>query len=313
MIETVSTKLPYVRNAAELPGPLPTLSEIHNSQEPQLSPRRSGWSSPGGMIVVRGIYVVKYGQWGVTEYEGNALLFIEKHLQIGAPRLYAMYQDEPSGCFYLIMECIPGVNLESIWPHLSNESKSSVAMQLKDMFDQMRALEPPKNFIGGIDGGTLRDAPFNMVDADPRVNGPFQSSGEVGLALGLASQNIMEEIGRPEWLPDFFTQHLSVALKDHEAKFTHGDLHMRNVMVEKVFKNSSSGNAELNERDEYRVRGIVDWESAGWYPAYWEYASALARAHEESDWPEHVGNMMKPYPLELSMIFLVFQYLQLIY
>ncbi|SPJ79053.1 uncharacterized protein FTOL_07444 [Fusarium torulosum] len=317
MNKTVSTKLPYVRNAAELPGPLPTLSEIHNSPESQLSPRRNDLSSPGGVIVVRGTYVVKFGQ-RVTEYEGNALLFIEKHLQIGAPRLYAMYRDEVSGCFYLIMEYIQGVNLESIWPYLSNKSKSSVAMQLKDMFDQMRALKPPDNFIGGIDAGTLRDTPFKTVDPDPRVNGPFKSSEEVGLALALASRDFMEETGRPGWLPRFFTQHLSVALKDHEAKFTHGDLHMRNVVVEKVFENSSSGNAELNEwkseqYHEYRVRSIVDWESAGWYPAYWEYTSALARAHQESDWPEHVGNMMKPYPLELSMIFLVFQYLQLIY
>lgn len=317
MIEHISVKLPYVRDAAELPGPLPTLSEIHNSQEPQLSPRRSYESYPGGMIVVRGTYVVKYGQ-RVTEYEGNALLFIEKHLRIGAPRLYAMYRDEPSGYTYLIMEYIPGVNLESVWPHLSDESKSSVTMQLKDMFDQMRALEPPKDFIGGIDGGTLRDAPFSMVDADPRVNGPFKSSEEAGLALALATQNYMENTGRPEWLPPFFTQHLSVALKDHEAKFTHGDIHMRNIMVEKVLSNSSPGNAELNEREseqhhEYRVRGIVDWESAGWYPAYWEYASALVRGHEETDWPEYVGKTMKPYPLEMSMIFLIFKYLQLIY
>jgi hypothetical protein len=317
MIETVSTKLPYVRNAAELPGPLPTLSEIHNLPQSQLSPRRNDLLSPGGVIVVRSTYVVKFGQ-RVTEYEGNALLFIEKHLQIGAPRLYAMYRDKASGCFYLIMEYIQGVNLESVWPYLSKGSKSSVAMQLKDMFDQMRALKPPDNFIGGIDAGMLRGSPFQTMDPDSRINGPFKSSEEVGLALALASRNEMEETGRPGWLPHFFTQHLSIALNDHEAKFTHGDLHMRNVMVEKVFQNSSSGNAELNEWEseqyhEYRVRGIVDWESAGWYPAYWEYTSALARPHQESDWPEHVGKMMKPYPLELSMIFLVYQYLQLIY
>jgi hypothetical protein len=317
MIELASKKLSYVRNAAELPGPLPTLSEIHSSPESQLSPRRNGLSSPGGVSVVRGIYVVKYGK-RVTEYEGHALLFIEKHLQIGAPRLYAMYQDKASGCFYLIMEYIQGVNLGSIWPSLSEESKLSVTMQLKGMFDQMRSLKPPNNFIGGIDGGTLRDTPFKTVDPDPRINGPFKSSEEVGLALALASRNFWEETGQPGWLPHFFTQHLGAALKDHEAKFTHGDLHMRNVMVEKALENCSSGNAELTEGEteqyhEYRVRGIVDWESAGWYPAFWEYTSALARAHEERDWPEHVGEMMKSYPLELSMIFLVFQDLQLIY
>ncbi|KAJ4317812.1 hypothetical protein N0V84_007174 [Fusarium piperis] len=130
-------------------------------------------------------------------------------------------------------------------------------MQLKDMFDQMRSLKPPDNFIGGIDGGTLRDTPFKTADPDPRVNGPFKSSEEVGLALALASRNFWEEAGRPGWLPRFFTQHLGAALKDHEAKFTHGDLHMRNILVERMDGNSSSGNAELNggeteQHQEYR-------------------------------------------------------------
>ncbi|KAF4446833.1 phosphotransferase enzyme family protein [Fusarium austroafricanum] len=317
MFGHVSAKLPYFRNAAELPGPLPTLSEIHNSPEPQLSPRRTGLSSPGGVTVIRGIYVVKYGK-RVTEYEGNALIFVEKHLRIGAPRLCAMFRDEPSGCLYLIMEYIQGVNLESIWSTLSVESKSSITMQLKDMFDQMRTLEPPKNFIGGIDAGALRDTPFQTMEPDPRINGPFQSSEEVGMALALASRNFWEETGRTTWLPRFFTQHLGAALKDHQASFTHGDLRMRNIVVEKVLETSSPENSDVNEGGakqhyEYRVRGIVDWESAGWYPAYWEYTSALARAHQESDWPERVGEMMKPYPLELSMIFLVFQDLQVIY
>lgn len=317
MIETLSVKLPYVRNAAEVPGPLPTLSEIHNSTDSQLSPKRSCASSPGGVTVIRGIYVVKYGK-RVTEYEGNVLLFVENHLQIGAPRLYAMYRDEPSGCFYLIMDYIPGVNLQSIWPSLSNESKLSVTMQLKDMFDQIRSLKPPNNFIGGIDGGILRDTPFLTMDPDTRINGPFKSSEEVGSALALASRKFWEEIGRPAWLPQFFTQHLGAALKDHEAKFTQTDLHMRNIVVEKVLKEDSTEDTERNggeteQHHEYLVRAIGDWESAGWYPAYWEYASTLARAHQETDWPEHVGKMMKPYPLELSMIWLVFKDLQVVY
>ncbi|CAG7559102.1 unnamed protein product [Fusarium equiseti] len=319
MSESIPTKFLYVRDAAELPGPLPTLSEIHNSPDSQLSPRRTSVSSLGGVAVVSGIYFVKYGE-NVTEYEGNALLFVEKHLQIGAPRLYAMYRDETSGCFYLIMEYIQGVNLESIWSTLFTESKVSVAMQLKDVFDQMRSLKPPDNFIGGIDGGILRDSPFETEDPDPRINGPFKSSDEVGQALALALQSFWEENGRGHsvWLPRFFTQQLGTALKDHPARFTHTDLHMRNVVVERVLKPSMSGNAEVDgeeaEQDyEYRVKGLVDWESAGWYPAYWEYASALARGHEQNDWPDYVGKMLQPYPLELSMIFLVLQDLQLMY
>lgn len=82
-------KLPYFRAAAELPGPLPTLDEIRDASKSELSPRRSAWGDGGGMCLVRGVYVVKFGAT-VTENEGNALLFVEKYLNISAPRLYAM-------------------------------------------------------------------------------------------------------------------------------------------------------------------------------------------------------------------------------
>ncbi|KAF5002440.1 hypothetical protein FGRMN_452 [Fusarium graminum] len=307
------TELPYFRTATELPGPLPTLSEIHNSPS-HLSPRRCGLSPPGGVSVIRNIYVVKYGKT-VTEYEGNVLLFIEKHIQIAAPRLYAMYRDEPSGTFYLIMEYIPGVNLESMWPLLSTESKASITMQLEGIFDEIGSLKPPDDFIGGIDGGSLRTPAFQTDDPDPRINGPFKYSEQVGMALGLASQRFWEESDRSVWLPRFFTQHLGAALTAYEARLTHADLHMRNIMVEKVLRKSDSeiDKEQAEQGYEYRVRSIVDWESAGWYPAFWEYASALARPHEEADWPECVGHMIEPYHLELTMIFLVFQDLQLIY
>ena len=40
----------------------------------------------------------------------------------------------------------------------------------------------------------------------------------------------------------------------HEIVFTHGDLNLRNVMVQNG-----------------RISGIIDWENAGWFPDYWEY------------------------------------------
>ncbi|KAG6286903.1 hypothetical protein E4U45_008284, partial [Claviceps purpurea] len=39
--------------------------------------------------------------------------------------------------------------------------------------------------------------------------------------------------------------------------FTHGDLNMRNIMM-------YNG----------RLSGIIDWETCGWYPDYWDYTKA---------------------------------------
>lgn len=307
-------KLPYFRAAAELPGPLPTPAEIRDASKSELSPRRSAWGDSGGMCLIRGIYIVKFGAT-VTENEGNALLFVEKHLNIPAPRLYAMYRDPPSGPLHLVMEYIQGVDLESLWNSLSVEAKSSIATQLRPMFAQMRSFSPPHDFIGGVCGGNIPDPVFETDLPNPSINGPFRTAEEVGSALALASRSIWEQTGRRGWISSFFSRHLATALKDHGVNFTHGDLHMRNILVEKALTESrpeSAGvkAAEANQRWRYRVRGIVDWESAGWYPAYWEYASAVARFQSGSDWPETLDAIIKPYPLELSMFLLVLQDLQ---
>ena len=45
---------------------------------------------------------------------------------------------------------------------------------------------------------------------------------------------------------------------EHEIVFTQGDLRPDNIMVKKG-----------------RVTAIIDWEMAGWYPDYWEFAKAF--------------------------------------
>lgn len=190
-------------------------------------------------------------------------------------------------------------------------------MQLRPIFKQIRSISLPHNFIGGVCGGSIPDPIFRTETPDASINGPFKTVEEVALALALASRNNWEQTERRGWLPNFFSRHLVTALKDHGVTFTHGDLHMRNILVEKVLIEPNSAStgvraAEGNQRWSYQVRGIVDWESAGWYPAYWEYASAIARFQSESDWPESVDKIIKPYPLEFSMFLLILQDLQFI-
>ena len=309
-------KLPYFRDAAELPGPLPDPLEIRNTPKSDLTSRRNAWEDRAGMCLIRDIYVVKFGI-DVTENEGNALIFIEKHLKIPAPRLCAMYRDVPSGPLYLVMEYIHGVDLESVWKSLSVETKSSIAMQLRSMFTQMRSFSPPQDFIGGICGGSMPEPVFGTYSPDAAINGPFRTAEEVGLALALASRNNWEQNGRHSWISGFFLRQLPMALKDYGVKLTHGDLHMRNILVEKVpSEHGSEGTRVKAEKaslqSSYRVRGIVDWESAGWYPSYWEYASAVARFQSDSDWLESLDNIIEPYQLEALAFMVVLQDLQYI-
>ena len=50
--------------------------------------------------------------------------------------------------------------------------------------------------------------------------------------------------------------------RSNRSVFTHGDIAPRNIMVD----------------DENKITGILDWEYAGWYPDYWEYAQIMRPA-----------------------------------
>lgn len=55
--------------------------------------------------------------------------------------------------------------------------------------------------------------------------------------------------------------------RSNVSLFTHGDVAPRNIMVDE------SGH----------ITGIIDWEQAGWYPDYWEYANIM-KPSRDKDW-----------------------------
>ncbi|GLI80362.1 hypothetical protein PoHVEF18_008716 [Penicillium ochrochloron] len=57
-------------------------------------------------------------------------------------------------------------------------------------------------------------------------------------------------------------------------RFTHGDLQPSNVVI--------------STTRPYRVVGLVDWEEAGWIPAYWEACKAHFRSLLVIDWDEKI-------------------------
>jgi len=58
--------------------------------------------------------------------------------------------------------------------------------------------------------------------------------------------------------------------EDHGIVMTHGDLNPRNIMI-----TWESDQGSLRTVKDIKVSGILGWESAGWYPEYWEFVKAL--------------------------------------
>jgi hypothetical protein len=85
----MAVPLPFFRNSSELPAPLPTKQEIHDSAT--ILKGTETWATQK-VVVVGQHFLVKYGS-RTSQIEGDNLLFVEQNLRIPAPRLYARWQE----------------------------------------------------------------------------------------------------------------------------------------------------------------------------------------------------------------------------
>jgi hypothetical protein len=161
--------LPFFRNSSELPAPLPTKQEIHDSAT--ILKGTEIWPTQK-VVVVGQHFLVKYGS-RTSQIEGDNLLFVEQNLRIPASRLYAMWQ-ELDGVMYVIIEFIPGDTLESLWPNLTESNKTTIMKKLKSVFEQIRSLPSP-GFYGNVSGGYLPYHLFWIAGNEKLMSGPFKS------------------------------------------------------------------------------------------------------------------------------------------
>lgn len=286
--------LPYFRHPDELPAALPTSNEIETALATLPTTRHPEFD--GRLVVIRKHFVVKYGQ-RVTENEGNALLFIEKHLSIPTPRLYAMYRDKEQ--LFLVMQFMPGKDLKSSWPSLSEGEKVSISGQLRNIWDSMRSLPSPDLYCN-ITKGPLPFRFFLCPDRNPNITGPFDTAKEFALALALQSERNWAYNNRRGWISEFFARHLPTALKDNRSTLSHSDIHRQNILVDEI-------SAKGDEGRKFVVTAILDWEAAGWYPRYWEYASTMVDMGWWDDWAEKLEIILDPWPSEAAMLRMVRQ------
>ena len=292
--------LPWFRDANDLPAPLPSKDQIEAA-----TVEFSGiYASSRRVVLVNDIFIVKYGS-AVHENEGHALLFVEGCNDVPAPRLYAMYRDEDK--LYLVMEFVPGKKLSDVWQHLSEEEKAPLLNQLRLAYDCLRSMPSP-GYHGGVFGGPLQHRYFFSASKDPQVTGPFSKADEVCRALVLRSADLWISSGQRGWMTEFFARHLHTTLSGHGSLFTHADFQRKNILVQE--EPSSAASPEPGKRT-LRVAAILDWESAGWYPSYWAYASCFVNFSWTDDWPDKVETILDTYVNESTLLWMVKQNLDM--
>lgn len=173
----------------------------------------------GGRRVVQvdSHFAVKFGK-AVDLIEGENMLYVLVNTNIPVPRVYALYSNPTTGKNYIIMERIIGQTLLSAWPHLSSPEKESIAETLSSYFVELRQLPSP-NYYGSSNNRHLLDEIFWTDEADPLINGPFDSE----LALNKGMARIYAYNGRPYYRAEFYRACFPRIVRGHMPTFTHGD------------------------------------------------------------------------------------------
>jgi aminoglycoside phosphotransferase len=201
------------------------------------------------------------------------MCYIAKHTSIPVPHVQRAWSSD--GMTYILMDVVSGVELASAWCDMSRKTKRRVIDQLKDYLAQLRALCPPTGgAVTSVIGGPLRDG--SRVGL--KQFGPFKNHDDFHQFL--RADISLESFGALEGSQEVVVAHR----QQYATKFTHGDFTPRNIMVKK----------------DGTVTGIVDWDSAGWFPEYWEYTKANFTPYAPDDWVSSISEMTGKYEEQLA-------------
>ncbi|PGH34711.1 hypothetical protein GX50_02499 [[Emmonsia] crescens] len=110
--------------------------------------------------------------------------------------------------------------------------------------------------------------------------GHFGKEEDFDLAITERSRLFWADSLHPEQacISDLFARYVPTVLKGYGSLFTHSGLHQQNIIVQEQTADSELGSMKCY------IAVVVDWETTGWYPAYWEYAAAFALLWRDGDW-----------------------------
>ncbi|KAH7195958.1 hypothetical protein DER44DRAFT_814612 [Fusarium oxysporum] len=195
--------------------------------------------------------------------ESNALGLIHKYTSVPVPRVLDLVADSRNT--YLLTTGLRGEPLARAMDMLSDRDCQEFVDQMQSFISQIRAIPPvdPKNHICNTLGQACSDP--RIRDGNPI--GPFDDEASF-------SQYLRH--------PD------DPARRGHQAVFTHADLNLRNILVDKVTR--------LDGTRGWAVSGIVDWENSGFYPEYWDCTKAQFEGFRwDERWARALVEVFRPF------------------
>jgi hypothetical protein len=253
--------------------------------DPDFEHQQLAWQFGSTVIRIQPGLVLKKGA-KVRPSEERAMRLVKKYIpELPVPSIHSiMYKFEHGIPFYgeLEMDFMPGRTLKSMWAELDERTKGRVCQDIWDLVALIRARVPrPDDLAPGL---------YRTVDGSPSRDPLLGDNNDV------APSEFDDDMLRNRIYTRYVDHHglsyrdgkdvLDLLPRSSTSVFTHGDLAPRNIIVD----------------DQCRITGVLDWESSGWFPDYWEYAQMMKWCDTpEQEWKKWMAKT-KPRPWDITGI-----------
>ncbi|KAH8829057.1 kinase-like protein [Flagelloscypha sp. PMI_526] len=204
--------------------------------------------------------------------EGATLQHVQTHFPgLPVPEHYGTVQLGPAHILFLSR--LPGSTIES-------RIQSDLDKIISRLHTQQELL-PSLPLFGSVQEHICRDTRMRTRTSCP--DDPIKTQEQFNDFL-MSGIDMRMSKGYRTWLR-------SLLRDDHPVVFSHGDLHPGNILVQE------------QENGEIEISGILDWEMAGYYPAYWDALKArnTRDTKDSSDWWEHLPPTLEKYGVEIAV------------
>ncbi|KAF9510132.1 hypothetical protein BS47DRAFT_96790 [Hydnum rufescens UP504] len=255
------------------------LIRMRPSLERHLDPFRTALSTRSGTWYADGVLkmndhiLVKFGTH-VRKTEACTMEYVSRHTTIPVPRIIdviSQVNSNGSTVVYIMMEHIDATRLDVVWPSLSADVRTAIALELKGYIDQLRMLKAPyPGRVESVDGTGWQD---ERIESRPNKTASC-TIPEFHRYMGVHQAPID---------PSTYSLFMSRS-QYHQSTFTHGDLGMHNILV----------------RDG-RIAAVLDWEWSGWRPEGYEYSRAYLSNLTSLEWWRTLSAVLDIYDVELKV------------
>ena len=204
------------------------------------------------------LYLKQGPPYTTAEHVGEfrALQLVQKYTSIPVPSPIDLISTSQGS--YMITSRMPGTIIGQRLDLWTDEDFDQMVLDLRKYIAELRTIPNPY-----ISKYSICNA-VGEACIDWRLNGGATTTGPY------ENEEVFNDSLRIGILPDL------VHRSDHKIVFTHGDISMRNILVE-----------------DGRISGIVDWETAGWLPEYWEYIKCHYIVKRTTRWLDVVDRVFE--------------------